>query len=109
MDRQRLLTDYLIGINPELHRSGRKLNMKKIFIGLIILAAAGYGVLNYHFVLLDGSMKVLKKTHLAYENTFVDARGAKKIEIALKPDLIAAGINDVIGDVSKSIKNETTQ
>ena len=83
--------------------------MKKLVIGLIILAAGGYGVLSYHFILLDGSMKILKKTSLAYENTFVDARGAKKLELALKPDLIAAGINDVIGNVSKSIKKETKQ
>jgi hypothetical protein len=54
-------------------------------------------------------MKILKKTSIAYENTFVDARGAKKLELAMKPDLIAAGINEVIGDVSKSIKKEINQ
>lgn len=81
--------------------------MKKIIIGLTILAAAGYGLLSYHFVLLDSSMKILKKTNVAYENTFVDARGAKKLELVLKPDLIAAGINDVLSDVSKSMEKET--
>jgi hypothetical protein len=108
MDKQKLLTDYLIEKNTkEFYKIGRKNNMKKLVIGLVILAAGGYGVLSYHFILLDDSMKILKKTSLAYENTFVDARGAKKLELALKPDLIAAGINDVIGDVSKSIKKET--
>lgn len=81
--------------------------MKKIVIGLTILAAAGYGLLSYHFVLLDSSMKILKKTNIAYENTFVDARGAKKLELALKPDLIAAGINDVLSDVNKSMGQDT--
>lgn len=81
--------------------------MKKIIIGLTILAAAGYGLLSYHFVLLDSSMKILKKTNVAYENTFVDARGAKKLELVLKPDLIAAGINDVLSDVSESMGKET--
>ena len=81
--------------------------MKKIIIGLAILAAAGYGLLSYHFVLLDSSLKILKKTNLAYEDTFVDARGAKMLELALKPDLIAAGINDVLGDVNKSMKKDT--
>lgn len=38
---------------------------------------AGYGMLSYHFILLDGSMKVLRTTQLAFENTFVDARGLK--------------------------------
>ena len=78
--------------------------MNKIIIGLTILAAAGCGLLSYHFVLLDSSLKILKKTNIAYENTFVDARGAKKLELVLKPDLIAAGINDVIADVNKSMK-----
>ena len=78
--------------------------MKKTIIGLSILAAAGFGLLSYHFVLFDSSMKILKKTNPAYEDTFVDARGAKKLELVLKPALISAGINDVIGDVNKSVK-----
>lgn len=81
--------------------------MKKLIVGLLILGIAGYGVLSYHFVLLDGSLKILKKTHLAYENTFVDARGAKKLELALKPDLIAAGISEAIGEIDESIKEGT--
>lgn len=83
--------------------------MKKIILVLIILVAAGYGLLSYHFVLLDSSLKILKKTNISYENTFVDARGAKKLEIALKPDLISAGINDVIGEVGKSIEKNTSK
>ncbi len=70
--------------------------MKKIILMLVIAAAAGYGVLSYHFVLFDKTFKIIKKTGVRYEDTFVDARGAKKLELALKPDLIAAGINDVI-------------
>ncbi len=70
--------------------------MKKIIAGLVIAAAAGYGLLSYHFVLLDSSLKILKKTGVRYENTFVDARGAKKLELALKPDLVGAGINDIL-------------
>jgi hypothetical protein len=70
--------------------------MKKLLVGLVIAGAAGYGLLSYHFVLLDSSLKILKKTGVRYENTFVDARGAKKLEIALQADLIAAGIKDVL-------------
>ena len=81
--------------------------MKKLLIALIILVAGGYGVLSYHFILFDKSIKILKKTNIAYENTFVDARGTKKFEIALQPDLIAAGINDVVGKVDRSIKEGT--
>lgn len=74
--------------------------MKKLILGLLIAGAGGYGLLNYHFILFDSSVKILRKTTLAYENTFVDARGTKKLEIALKPDLIAAGINDVLNDIT---------
>ena len=83
--------------------------MKKLIVGLIIAAAAGYGLLSYHFILLDSSLKIIKKTDVRYENTFVDARGAKKIELALKPDLIAAGINDVFSQVDESIKKGTSK
>jgi len=83
--------------------------MRKFIVGLVIAAAAGYGLLSYHFVLLDSSLKVIKKTGVRYENTFVDARGTKKIELALKPDLIAAGINDVLSQVDESIKKDTSR
>lgn len=73
--------------------------MKKVIFALIIAGAAGYGVLNYHFILFDSSFKILQKTNIQYENTFVDARGAKKIELALKPDLISAGFNDLLKQV----------
>ncbi|MFT5701930.1 MAG: hypothetical protein ACI8ZB_004834 [Desulforhopalus sp.] len=73
--------------------------MKKIIFALIIAGVAGYGVLNYHFILLDKSLKILKKSNVQYQNTFVDARGAKKLEMALKPDLISAGINDILKQV----------
>jgi hypothetical protein len=78
--------------------------MKKIILMLVIAAAAGYGLLSYHFVIFDNNLKIIKKTGIRYENTFVDARGAKKMGLALKPDLIAAGINDVLDQLDGSIK-----
>jgi len=78
--------------------------MKKIILVLIIAGAAGYGVLSYHFILFDKSFKILKKTAVQYENTFVDARGAKKLELALKPDLISAGVQDVINQLEAPSK-----
>ena len=83
--------------------------MKKIILMLVIAAAAGYGVLSYHFVLFDKTFKIIKKTGVRYENTFVDARGTKKLELALKPDLIAAGINDVIAQIDGAVKKEISQ
>ncbi len=83
--------------------------MKKVVLMLVIAAAAGYGVLNYHFVLFDNSLKILKKTDARYENTFVDARGAKKMELAFKSDLVAAGITDLLNQVDQSAKKNTNQ
>jgi hypothetical protein len=83
--------------------------MKKLIVGLIIAAVAGYGLLSYHFILLDKSLKFIKKTNVRYEHTFVDARGNKKFSLALQPDLIAAGINDVFAQVDKSLEKETSK
>lgn len=83
--------------------------MKKVILMLVIAAAAGYGVLSYHFVLFDNSLKILKKTDARYENTFVDARGTKKLELAFKSDLVGAGITDLLNQVDESIKKTTNQ
>lgn len=78
--------------------------MKKIILLLVIAAAAGYGILSYHFILFDDNVKVLKKANIQYENTFVDARGMKKMELATKPDLVAAGIDEVMMQFEESTK-----
>lgn len=70
--------------------------MKQIIMMLVISGIAAFGLLNYHFILFDENLKIVKKTGVRYENTFVDARGAKKFELALKPDLVGAGYKDLI-------------
>lgn len=81
--------------------------MRNIVILLILFLAAGYALLNFHFILLDDSMKIIKKTGVRYEHTFVDARGAKKLELLTQPDLIKAGFNDVVRQVEGSVKQST--
>lgn len=81
--------------------------MKKIVIFLCLILAAGYGLLSYHFILLDDTIKIMKKSNVRYENTFVDARGAKKLKMLLEPDMIEAGIKDVINQVDTSIKSQS--
>ena len=78
--------------------------MKKLLILLIFASALAYGVLNYHFILMDKTVKVLKKVELTFQDTFVDARGEKKIKLLLKPSLVKAGIKDVIDKAGHSIK-----
>lgn len=77
--------------------------MKKLLIALIIAGALAYGMLSYHFILMDNKVKVLKKVELAVQDTFVDARGNKKIKLLLKPSLVKAGIKDVFDKAGKSI------
>lgn len=78
--------------------------MKKLFF-LIILAVCVYGVLNYHFILMDGSFKVLKKINMTLDDTFVDARGTKKVELFLNPALLKAGARDLVAKDSLTIGN----
>ena len=77
--------------------------MKKVAIIAVILTALTFGVLNYHFIMMDSSIKLLKKTELTYKNTFVDGRGAKKYKLYLNPALAKAGIKDLFEDESIEI------
>ncbi|EFK06883.1 conserved hypothetical protein [delta proteobacterium NaphS2] len=76
--------------------------MKKLFF-LIILAACVYGIFNYHFILMDSSLKILKKTHMTLDDTFVDARGSNKKELLLNPALLKAGARDLVAQDSVTI------
>jgi len=78
--------------------------MKKLLVLLIVAGALAYGVLNYHFILMDKGVKVLKKVDLTFQDSFVNARGEKKINLLLKPSLVKAGIKDVIDKAGHSIK-----
>ena len=77
--------------------------MKKILLILVIAGAFAFGALNYHIILMDTSIRVLKKTDLTFDNTFVDARGAKKYQLLLKPALVKAGVKDLFTDESITI------
>ena len=70
--------------------------MIKKTIGLIIIVGIILGLLNFHFILFDNSLKVLKKEKLTLDDTFVDARGVKKLKLLTNPDLVRAGIKDLI-------------
>jgi len=74
--------------------------MKRILI-LVIGCGLVFGALNYHFILTDKSIKILKKGDLTFNNTFVDARGAKKIKLYLNPALVEAGVKDLLKDVGE--------
>jgi hypothetical protein len=55
--------------------------MKKLFIVCIIAAALVGVAMNFHFIFTGNRVKILKKADLTFEDTFVDARGAKKFKL----------------------------
>ena len=72
--------------------------MKKVLLLLVITGALFFAALNYHFILMNKNVKILKKVELTFNNTFVDARGAKKFKLFLNPSLLKAGIRKAIRD-----------
>ena len=69
--------------------------MKKVAVALLILAALVFGTLNYHFILLDSNLRILKKVNYTFKDTFVDARGSKKYKLLLNSALVKAGVKDL--------------
>ena len=74
-------------LRPPWKKNGifRKRGIMKKLIILIIAAACAYGVLRYHFILMDRSVKILKKSELTLDDTFIDARGSNKSNFFLIP------------------------
>ncbi len=70
--------------------------MKKALLILVVTVALIFTALNYHFILMDKNVKILKKVKLTFNNTFVDARGAKKFKLFLNPSLVKAGIKKAL-------------
>lgn len=70
--------------------------MKKLFLLLMVAGALIIGAMNYHFILLDEGMRVLRKAEWSFEDTFIDARGVQKGKLLFKPSLLKAGIKDIL-------------
>lgn len=69
--------------------------------GLLVLVGLIWVLFNFHFILLDAKLKILSKSHFTLDNTFVDARGAKKVRLLLNPELARAGFKDLLEDMPK--------
>ena len=78
--------------------------MKKLIAVLVLAALLAYGALNYHFIWTDSGLRVLRKVELTLEDTFVDARGDKKVKLLLNPALMKAGLRELLREASDSIK-----
>ncbi len=77
--------------------------MKKVLL-LLIVAGIVYAALSCHFILTDHSIRVLKKTNLTFDDTYVDARGGKQAELYLNPALLKAGVRNLFKDDGVTIQ-----
>jgi len=72
---------------------------------LILLGVVSFFALQYHFILIDDGIKILKKTEPAMEYTFVDGRGTlNKARILVNPALIQAGIQNIFSGEGVTIR-----
>jgi hypothetical protein len=78
--------------------------MKKTLLVIGIVAAVVFAAFNYHFILWDSGLKVLKKTSPTLDSTFVDARGTNRFKVFLNPALVKAGIKEALSDAGEAIK-----
>ncbi len=78
--------------------------MKKFLVLILVAGGITAGLLNYHFILLDNKIKIMKKITMTFEDTYVDARGSKKLKLLLKRNLVKAGIKQALDDTKKAIK-----
>jgi hypothetical protein len=77
--------------------------MKKGIVAVMIIGALLFGALNYHFILFDDSIKIMKKADLSFHNTFVDGRGIKLLTLIAEPALVKSGIKNLVDKESLSV------
>ena len=79
--------------------------MKRVLYLVAGLAAGAfaYGAANYHVIVMDGKLKLLKKTRMSFNNTLVDARGLRRTTLYLNPEIAKAGVKNLFKDESITI------
>ena len=70
--------------------------MKKIIVLISSIVGLTLTALNIHIVQLDESVEVLVKTEMTFADTYVDARGTKKLDLLTKPRLLEAGLKEIL-------------
>lgn len=72
--------------------------MKKV-VCIAILLGLVWSLFRFHFILFDSRIEVLTKSNMTLDQTFIDARGAKKVRLFLDPVLLDAGIRDLLKEM----------
>ena len=68
----------------------------KRYIGWVILGAALYFLLSYHFIVIGRGVKLLKKSELTLEYTFFNTKGKRMETILAVEELRRDGIGDLL-------------
>ncbi len=82
--------------------------LKKIisYILLVLLGAAGYFLLNYHIIFSGTTVKLLNKSKLTSEYTFVNTSN-KSVESLMRNDTLReAGIGNVLVEMGRLSEEE---
>ena len=81
------------------------MKLKKIAIWAIVLGIA-YFILSHHFILVNSTVKLLKKSSLTLNYTFFNAKGkANKTILAIK-ELRDDGIGELLVEMGKMTDDE---
>ena len=70
--------------------------MKKWVIALVLAGAVLYGLLGFHWIVLDDDLEILQKASPSFADTFIDARGINRHKLFTNPALLKAGIKEAI-------------
>ena len=74
--------------------------LKKIFI-IGIICAICYMILAYHYIVIDKSLKMLKKSELTLKYTIFSTEGKPAEKVLEIPELWNDGIGDLLVDAGK--------
>ena len=79
--------------------------LKKYFV-FAVLAAILYFFLSFHLIIIDSTLKLLRKSSLTLEYTLFNAKGKTNATILANDDLREDGIGDLLVEMGKMSNEE---
>lgn len=79
--------------------------LKKMLL-LGVIAGVGYAALNYHFIVIDNSVKLLKKSHMTLEYTIFSTMSKTNKAILAIDELREDGIGEILLEAGKITEEE---
>jgi len=81
------------------------MKLKKMAIWIIVIGI-GYFILSHHFILVNSTVKLLKKSNLTLNYTFFNAKGKTNKTILAIKVLRDDGIGELLVDVGRMTDDE---